>query len=300
MCDYRDLNYEFDRQLMEEYDNGTISLPELFFKAEYLSWVGINSHHSRREICFSRSGRVTFSKDSKNSSGLNYEFDYSLLNNNFRFNTYAFNQRPIEINGNSYFTNIQSGNIDVLYIKENKRKKIKYTSPIVNRSSIAMELWYNEKNQLERCYIDFRTHKGNNKINGLYELRIVPGYFSRFSLNYTSRDGYKGVDFVHLLPTNLFCAIIPGELTIQLVDQIINESISIINHMARVKHKQTITSQGDCIASTIADIEKQSIEIIKQIKGEIPLPHLQEIIEKFIQENNKIKNEEKKRVLKNN
>ena len=46
------------------------------------------------------------------------------------------------------------------------------------------------------------------------------------------------------------------------------------------------------------DIEKQIIDFVKQTKGEIPLPHLQENIEKFIETYSKDKAQEKKRVLK--
>ena len=46
------------------------------------------------------------------------------------------------------------------------------------------------------------------------------------------------------------------------------------------------------------DSEAQVINFIKQIKGEIPLPHLQENLEKFINEHDISKNYNKKRVLK--
>ena len=44
-------------------------------------------------------------------------------------------------------------------------------------------------------------------------------------------------------------------------------------------------------------IKKQIIDFIKQIKGEIPLPHLQENLEKFVEANSS-KNINKKRQLK--
>ena len=158
---------------------------------------------------------------------------------------------------------------------------------------------FNQNDTIEKCCIDFRTHKGNGKINGLYALRIEPGHFSRFSLNYISRDGVKGPDFVHLLPTILFKAIIPGELTLELVDEIIYESVKVINQIAGIKHRQFITLDCDYCVTDIVDIEKQIIDFIKQIKGEIPLPHLQANIEKFIEANSKYKKQGKKRTLKN-
>ena len=113
-----------------------------------------------------------------------------------------------------------------------------------------------------------------------------------------SRGGRKGYDFAHLLPTDLFSAIIPGELTIELIDDIIYKSILVINQIAGIKHKQFVSLEENCIVSNVIGVEKQTIEFIKQIKGEIPLPHLQEILETFIQGNNRNKTKGKERVLK--
>ena len=103
---------------------------------------------------------------------------------------------------------------------------------------------------------------------------------------------------MHWLPTHLFKAIIPGELTFELIDEIINESIKAINQMVGLTHRQSINIEGTYNISYVIDIEKQIIDFIKQIKGEIPLPHLQENIEKFIETYSKDKAEVKKKVLK--
>jgi len=294
-CNYQDCSNIFDKQLMAEYRNGTVSLQELFYKIESLLWTNINS---TREILFSRNGQISLKKRANDLEGINYDFNYNVLSDGFRLNAYVFNKKTLEISEDRHSTKIKSGNIEIFNIKEYKRKKFNYISPIVNKSSISIELWFNERDEIENCYVDFRTHKGNGKINGLYALRIIPGYFSTFSLNFIRRKGDKEFDFSYMLPTNLFSAIIPSDLTIDLVDEIICKSIPIINQMASTKHRQLITLENNCIVSNITDIETQVISFIKKIKEEIPLPCLQENLQKFIEEHDKSKKDDLKKLLK--
>ena len=72
----------------------------------------------------------------------------------------------------------------------------------------------------------------------------------------------------------------------------------LINQVSFVHQKQTINLDKVYNISYVMDIEKQIIDFIKQTKGEIPLPHLQENIEKFIESYDKDKVQNKKRILK--
>jgi len=296
---HRDLSWVIDEPLLEEYDKGTISLEEIFYKADSIYWYGIESNKSIRNISFNRNGEIYFGKKSKRFDGIDYNVDYYVLNDGFVFRTSNFsNKNYFVLDENNYYTQIKTNNIKININKETKKKKINYISSVINNSSISIELILDENDIVERCHVDFRTHKGNGKINGLYALRINPGYYNDFSLNYISRNGIKEQNFVYNLPIHLFKEIISCGLTFELVDEIINESIKVIKLKAMLKHRQAINIEKSYDISYVIDVEKQIIDFIKQIKGEIPLPHLQENIEKFIETYSRDKVEEKKKVLK--
>ena len=302
--DNHELYWDFDGQIMEEIDHETISLPELFSKVPTLLWMGINSIKSSRNISFSRNGYIKFTKNSHDwEKGLNYTFMYNVLNDDFKLESNR-RRKPnfLEIDENQYWTIIKTKLLSVFLSKENNRKRINYTTPIVDNSSMAVELWTNEQNEIENCYVDFRTHKNNGKINGLYALRIAPqNYYDKFSIRFISRKGYRYDDFSESISDNeeeLFSTIIDGKLTPELIDKLISKIIPIINQRATKYKKQSISEENHTIISSAIDAETQAINFIKEIKGEIPLPHLYETIEKFIMSNCKDKNEGTKRILK--
>lgn len=293
---HRDLSWVIDEPLLEEYDKGTISLDELFYKADSMYWYNIKSKKAIRSIGFNRDGHIYLNK--RFFDGM-YSINYYIQNDGFVFYTENYtNDDYLVLDENDYYTQIKTNNIRIHTSKETKKKTINYVSPVINKSSISIELILDENSQIDRCHIDFRTHKGNGKINGLYALRINPGYYEEFSLNYISRNGIKEQNFVYSLPIHLFEEIISRGLTFELVNEMINESIKIIKLKAMLKHRQSINIEGTYNISYVIDIEKQIIDFIKQIKGEIPLPHLQENIEKFIETYSKDKEQLKKKVLK--
>lgn len=301
-----ELYYDFDLELMSEIDKGTITLPELFSKVETLLWTKINSAKSSRSISFSRNGNIKFSKNSHDwENGIDYEFAYNILSNSFSLKSKSHKdskKQSLDIDENSYFTNIKTEQLNILHFKEGKRKRINYTTPVVDNSSIAIELWTDEQDEIKSCYVDFRTHKNNGKINGLYALRITPQrYYDKISIRFISRKGNRYRDFSEEISKNeeeLFSTIVDGKLTIELIDELIRKVIPIVNNKANIYKKQSISTMNETIISNLMDSETQAINFVKQIKGEIPLPHLQENLENFIVEHDKSKKDDKKRVLK--
>lgn len=89
-----------------------------------------------------------------------------------------------------------------------------------------------------------------------------------------------------------------SQIIIELIDELIRKVIPIVNNRAKSHKKHSISPTNETIISNLIDSEAQVINYIKQIKGEIPLPHLQENLEKFINEHDISKNYNKKRVLK--
>ncbi len=294
-----------DAKFIDEINKGTVTLPELFSKVETILWNDIKSTRSSRNIIFSRDGNIDFSKTSNDfHNGINYEFSYNILSEGFNLKHYknGRNNRntALEIVENQQFTNIKTKQLNELQLKANNRKSINYTSPVVDNSSIAIELWKNDQNEIENCYVDFRTHKNNGKINGMYILRLIP-HFKEFSIRFISRKGNREYDFGDEIiekEEELFCSIVNGNLTIELIDELIRKVIPIINRKAKGNKRQSISDENANIAMCLVDAEREAISFIKQIKGEIPLPHLQDNLEKFIMEHDKSKKDNKSKVLK--
>lgn len=293
----KELYYGIDDALMEEIYKGTITLPELFFKVKTLLWSSIDSAKSTMSTNFSRDGYIVFTKKSPDHlEGINYEFSYNILRDGFNLKIDRGLNNILEIDENSYFTNIKTNQLNILYLKEDGSKRIKYISQIVDKSSVSLELWINEQEEIERCYIDFQTHKGNGKINGLYALRIFSQY-NQFTLKFISRKGNHSTDFASVLSSSdkeLYSTIINGKITIELVNELIHKVIPIVNRKVTKSNnhnnnRQYIADVSNTIISNAMLDEVNAINLVKQIQGEILLPHLQENLEKFINEDDKRK-----------
>lgn len=269
-----ELHYNFDRELINAIDNGTVTYPELFSKFKTLIWRNIASKNATRFIAFSRTGDIAFSKTLK-KDGSNYEFSYNVMKDGFKLRV---NGEDLIVDDNKYFTNIRTKQVNILQGKENKRKFITYVSPIINNFSIAMDIWVNESNEIEKCNIDFRTHKGNGKINGIYILRLNPSNIDKCSIRFVSRKG--NIDFI----TNLFgideVSKFEGKITFEMINEFVNKVISFINKKEGLIKNQIVFNEFDVVTQ-----KKQIINFLKQLKDEIPLPILQERIDKIVSKN---------------
>lgn len=299
----QDYDYPLDKRLLEEICNGSLSIPEMFYKTKSIVWPSINSINSHRLIDFSRNGQVQFIKKSKKENGIDYEFNYNVLSDNFNFKTTSFiEDENLEIEDNGLFTNIKSVTFDIFQLKENKRKRIIYSTPIIDYSSVSIELWLDE-NGIERCYIDFRTHKGK-KISGIYALRLFLKN-NIFSLRFINRRGAKYNDFAQVLAHDdeeLYSTILNGRITMEIVAELIKKVIPIINRSVdksnnHGNNKKYVSELNNSNIMKFLSFEKQLINFLKQIKDEIPLPHLKESLEKFIENNDKDKKDNKQKTF---
>ena len=302
----KDLLYHFDEELINEIYNENISLEELFMKVETIIWEEIKSKKATRNITFSRNGDIFFTKlTNRFDNQINYEFFYNVMSNNFNLkisDNKRFINNTLEIDENSNYTRIKTKYLNIIDSKDNNHKTIDYTSPIIDNSSISVVIRINEQNEIEYCYIDFRTHKNDGRIKGLYALRISSQrYFDNFSLRFINRKGYKDKDFKEDIFKNdekVFTSIIDENITIELIDELIRKIIPIVNNHANINNKQTISLKHENAISNMINEKVQAINYVKNIKGEIPLPKLQSNLEKFISENGKNKESNKMKVLK--
>lgn len=269
-----ELHYAFDRELINAIDNGTVTYPELFSKFKTLIWRNIASKNATRFIAFSRTGDIAFSKTLK-KDGSNYEFSYNVMKDGFKLRV---NGEDLIVDDNKYFTNIRTRQVNILQGKENKRKFITYVSSIVDDFSIHSDVWINEENEIEKCNIYFRTHKGNGKINGIYILKLDSSSIENCSLKFVSRKG-NSVFLNNIFELDEFSNF-EGKITFETINEIISKVISIINKKEEFSKNQIIFNDFDILTQ-----EKQIINFLKQLKDEIPLPILQERIDKIVSKN---------------
>lgn len=74
-----------------------------------------------------------------------------------------------------------------LILKEDKVRLL-YETAIVDNSSIYLDYVLNATDEVSKCFVDFRLHKGNTRINTMYLLRVYNDY-SFFSIKKRSRKG---------------------------------------------------------------------------------------------------------------
>ena len=173
-------------------------------------------------------------------------------------------------------------------IKSKKKgtKKITYKSGIVDKSSIYAEVRFDDIDDIDKCYIDFRTHRNNGKINGMYLIRINNRDKS-FSFSYRSRKGdiCKYIDNIYYDDERLSMATLKNRI------EFFSDAINSCYRNGR----GAISSDIDI--NDLVNTEKDVVSFMQQIKGEIPLPYLQEQIDKFILEYSKSKKDDKVKKL---
>ena len=268
-----DFHLLFDNDYIEKSD-------EMFSKASSFSLV---DYTQDRNVTFDIDGNVSFSKKIKKNDSM-CEFTYNVRKDGFNVNTFGF-----LLEDDQTRTKIITPNEELIKSKEKGTKKIIYKSDIVDKSSIYLEVRLDDNDDIDKCYIDFRTHRNNGKINGMYLIRIN-NRDKNFSFSYRSRKGdiYKYIDNIYYDDERL---------SMDTLKNRIEFFIDVINKCYR-NGRGAISSDIDIrdLVNT-RKIEKDVINFMKQIKSEIPLPYLQEQIDKFILEYSKSKNGDKVKKL---
>ncbi len=271
------LHYLFDDDYLVDIK---IPLDEMFNKVDTVTWPNINSNTNEREIIFTMDGDVNFSKRPK-KDGTFYKFKYNVRKDGFKLNTSDF-----LLEDNDIYTKVRTSNEEIIKSKEKDIKTITYKSGVVDKSSIYAEVIFDNNDDIDKCYIDFRTHRNNGKTNGMYLIRIN-NKDKNFSFSYRSRKGNicKYIDNIYYDDERL---------SMDTLKNRIEFFIDVINSCYR-NGRQFISTNIDI--NDLVNTEKYVIEFMKQIKGEIPLPYLQEQIDKFILEYSKSKKDDKVKKL---
>ena len=282
--DLIDLHYLYDEDYINERvfpkKYGYVPIDEMFNKVDTVFWTNINSNMAKREVNFNVNGDVKFSRRPK-KNGVSYEFEYNVVEDGF-----VFKNSDVSISDNSFETKIETRNGEVIKSKKKGTKKITYKSDVINKSSIYAEVRLDNNDDIDKCYIDFRTHRNNGKINGMYLIRIN-NRDKNFSFSYRTRKGdiCKYIDNIYYDDERLSMATLKNRI------EFFRDAINSCYRNGR----GAISS--DINISDLVNIEKDVVNFIKQIKSEIPLPYLQEQIDKFILEYSNSKSNDKVKKL---
>lgn len=270
-----------NEKLMEEYVNKTIPLNEIFYKPTSIYWENIDFKTFFTSMEFKRDGQVYFSKRIKGKD--RFEFDYNVLKSGFVFKKSG--DISLSVEKTDSYIHFKNDVLDIFKFNDNK-KIIEYTSPVVNNSSIQVSLYVNGFGEIEKCYIDFRTHKKRDKyagkITGTYALRIKSLY-NECTLNFISRKGNISDSFESELyrDEEIYKAVFNGNLTIKFVDDIIRRLIPVIRRKESLKGNDFKLS-NKTLSYQVLRLESESIRSLREIKDELMFPHLKEEINSFL------------------
>ena len=125
---------------------------------------------------------------------------------------FCFETSDFSLVDNRFYTKIKNPNEEVIKNKSTGMKRVLYQSDVVDKSSIYAEVKLDDNDDIDKCYIDFRTHKNSNKIwyknkakiTGMDLIRIN-NKDKNFSFSYRTRKGdiCKYVDNIYYDDENL-------------------------------------------------------------------------------------------------
>ena len=211
----------------------------------------------------------------------------------------------LEIYDSINFTSFKTANYDMTIDKRTGQKEIVVFSPIYEKSSIKIVIKINEQNIMEKCFIDFRTHKGNGKINGQYILRMVVNSYNKqnnkFLIKFINHRGKGNLYFSSEAleyEKEMLSTINNEKLTIESLNEIVKRCLLIINTSAINYKRRPISLASENIISNIIESESQVMSLLCRTEDKIPIPHLQMILNKLIEEHFGDRDTGSKRVLK--
>lgn len=272
-----------------------------------IDWYGMNSHKSTRHFSFNNNGIIEFSKSTKvgkkqtlqHPKRISYNTSFNVLSNDFDVSItldqltedwkekYKYDYLTLSLKGNiliekfndiKIMRDLSTGMRLVRIIKKYDKGHRQ------NNASVAFEAALNPDDSLEFGAVAIETHKGNGKVNGTYRFDVSRKKGVR--ANFYSRKGVK-VD----LTSNP--ALLGTANTLLLSTQNSNNSGDMIvsdfansTQLAIAKNlseKVISFDNSDFNMESVNQAERRIIEMVKCIRGELPLSGLIDRIDSCIE-----------------
>lgn len=265
-----------------------------------IDWTNMNSNKSERSFSFKNNGDISFSKEDKKKQTIqhprhiSYTANYNVLSNNFTIDMeldgliqdwrgkYEKKCDYITISFNENFLTEKVNDIEIIHDLNTDMKSVKIVKEYDKRNrknnvSIGFEVILNSDDTLEKGAATINTHKRNGKINGTYRFDVSRKKGIR--ANFYSRKGVK-IDLTEN-PSLLGTAnhLLLAESSSKDSSDIIISDFTDSSQKAIVKNldqKEIIFDSSDFNMEKVKQTEINVIEILKNIKGEIPLTGLVE------------------------
>ncbi|MCH5167644.1 MAG: hypothetical protein J1F35_07140 [Erysipelotrichales bacterium] len=312
---------------------------EFICEFRQIDWVGMNSHKAEREFSFKNNGDIHFTKTIKtrntNSNRTNdnvskkrereisYNSVFNVLSGDFSLEInmqelipstkkaiypgsrpqYKSTIYHISLTGTLLRKKV--GDIEIIEDLSSGFKSISIAKGLEkkdrqNNASVVFEATLNPDNSLEAGAVAINTYKKNGKINGNYRFDVSRKKGIR--ANFYSRKGVK-IDLMEN-PSLLESAknLLPDHMSENTSNQLIKGfASSTETTIAKNLANKTISfDTSDFNMSAVIEADKKIIDLIKCIKGEIPLSGLRDRIDYCIELMNREKREtivEKPKVL---
>lgn len=258
-----------------------------------IDWYGMNSHKFKRHFTFNNNGDITFEKMAKNNPlrlprYISYRSEYNVLSNDFSI-AINLSTRTSYTNKDENFVISLKNNIltkkinDVQIIEDlntgTKIIKIIKDNDKNNNASVDFEAKLDPNENLKMATIIINTHKGNGKVNGTY--RLDASNEKGIRANFYSRKGHK-VDLTknRILLEKTSNLMLAASNTKNSTDIIVtNFKNDIKNTILKNLSNRVISfDNSDFNMEALKQMEARIIEMLKSIKGEIPLYGLTERI----------------------
>ena len=294
------------------------------FECEFgrVEWHSMYSNKSSRYFSFTNDGEICFSKDVKkrktiqHPKQISYETSYNVLSNDFTINIrvdeltqdwmneYKYEYLTLSLQGNiltKKFNDIEiiqdlNTGVKIVRIEKKYNKMSKE-----NNASVLFEAVLNPDDNLEMGAVVINTHKGNGKVNGTFRFDVSRTKGVR--ANFYSRKGVK-VD----LTTNPM--LLGTANTLLLPSSNNNTGDLIVSDFANSTQKTIAKNLSERVISfdssdfnmeAVKQADNRIMEMVKSIRGELPLSGLVERVDNCLSllENMKQETlEEKTKILK--
>lgn len=269
-----------------------------------IKWTGIQTNNSSRKIIFNNTGEISLEKHSKKRTkkqckSIEYEANYNVLSDDFSINIsivdtliprcfgqYKYYELSISLKDG--LLTIRYNDIEIIKDLNTGMKIIRISKKYdkrnkENNASVVFEALLNPDDSLEKGAITVDTHKGNGKVNGTYRFDVSRKKGIR--ANFYSRKGVK-ID----LTTN---PVLLGTANTLLLPSSNNNTSSglIVSDFATSTQKAIAKGLSEKVISfdnsdfnmeSVKEAESRILEMLKCIKGELPLPGLVERINNCI------------------
>ena len=270
------------------------------FEVEFgrIDWYGMNSHKSTRCFSFNNNGIIEFSKSTKvgkkqtpqHPRRISYNTSFNVLSNDFDISIILdqltddwrekskYDFLSLSLKGNiliekfndiEIMRDLSTGMRLVRIIKKYDKRNRQ------NNASVAFEAALNLDDSLEYGSVVVETHKGNGKVNGTYRFDVSRKKGVR--ANFYPRKGVK-VDLTSN-PALLGTAntlLLPAKNSNNSGDIIVSDfanstQVAIAKNLSE---KVISFDNSDFNMESVNQAEKRIIEMVKCIRGELPLPGL--------------------------